>query len=119
MSMISAQIDELRAIADKDTVPYEASDAIYQAADTIWQLRDDLQRTNAENAKLRGEYNKMDVWHSKELTAAMDENAKLRELVRDMYMSMNISCQFSHAIPAGTMAHIKNRAIGLGVEVDG
>ena len=46
------------------------------------------------------------------------ENAKLRLLVRDMYKSMNISCQFSHAIPAGTMAHIKNRVIGLGVEVD-
>ena len=47
------------------------------------------------------------------------ENAALRELVTDMYKSMNISCQFSHAIPAGTMAHIKNRVIGLGIEVDG
>ena len=37
-----------------------------------------------ENAKLREEFDKMDVWHSKELTATMAENAKLRELVRDM-----------------------------------
>lgn len=45
------------------------------------------------------------------------ENDKLRELVRDMYKSMDASCRFGHAIPAGTMAHVKNRAIGLGVEV--
>lgn len=47
---------------------------------------------------------------------AIDE---LRELVRDLYESMDASCQFGRAIPAGTMAHVKNRAIGLGVEVDG
>lgn len=44
---------------------------------------------------------------------------ELRELMCDMYRSMDASCQFGHAIPAGTMAHIKNRVIGLGVEVDG
>lgn len=37
-------------------------------------------KANAENTKLREEFDKMDVWHSKELTAAMDENAKLRKL---------------------------------------
>ena len=47
------------------------------------------------------------------------ENDNLRELMCDMYRSMDVSCQFGHAIPAGTMAHIKNRVIGLGVEVDG
>lgn len=46
------------------------------------------------------------------------ENDRLRELMCDMYRSMDVSCQFGHAIPAGTMAHIKNRVIGLGVEVD-
>ena len=53
------------------------------SATEIMRLRDDLQRANAENAKLREEFDKMDVWHSKELSAAMAENAKLRELVRD------------------------------------
>lgn len=43
----------------------------------------DLQEALAENAKLREEFDKMDVWHSKELTAAMAENAKLRKLVAD------------------------------------
>ena len=35
----------------------------------------------AENEKLRDELRKMDQWHSAELTAALDENAKLRNLV--------------------------------------
>lgn len=46
------------------------------------------------------------------------EVTKLRELVADMYKSMEVSCQFGHAIPVGTMVHIKNRAIGLRIEVD-
>ena len=37
-----------------------------------------------ENDRLRNEFRKMDEWHSKELLAAVDNNAKLRELVRDM-----------------------------------
>lgn len=37
-----------------------------------------------EVAKLREEFHKMDVWHSKELTAAMDDNVKLRELVKHL-----------------------------------
>ena len=79
-----------------------------------------------ESVGIGGElyYRKQRDWHaiarSHEQTIERmgAENAKLRELVADMYKNMNISCQFSHAIPAGTMAHIKNRAIGLGVEVD-
>ena len=58
MSMISAQIDELRERAKvlrQGRWSDGADDArlMEDAADTIWQLRDDLQRTNAENAKLR------------------------------------------------------------------
>ena len=52
MSMISAQIDELRKAAEY----YDGSEVaiiMRHAADTIWQLRDGLQRANAENAKLR------------------------------------------------------------------
>ena len=43
-----------------------------------------IDQLEAENAKLRDEFRKMDEWHSKELIAAMDENAKLRELVRGL-----------------------------------
>jgi len=93
----------------------------------------------AENAKLREQIHwlkKGDILHvltdqeyidqcererlmQVSIDALDKENAKLRELMCDMYRSMDVSCQFGHAIPAGTMAHIKNRVIGLGVEVDG
>ena len=55
MSMISAQIDELRKSADEwnRSNMFELARMCSEAADTIWQLRDDLQRANAENAKLR------------------------------------------------------------------
>lgn len=56
-------------------------------------------------------------WYTQKLRELQDENDKLRELVSDMYTSMHISCQFDHSIPIGTMAHAKNRAIGLGIEV--
>ena len=52
MSMISAQIDELRNAAEFYD-GFQAANLMREAADTIWELRDDLQRANAENAKLR------------------------------------------------------------------
>lgn len=55
MSVLSAQIDELRNAArgQKAMGLFELAQMLNDAADTIWQLRDDLQRANAENAKLR------------------------------------------------------------------
>lgn len=64
MSMLSAQCDKLRELAARYdelqvgavkavTMPSDMGSILRDAADTIWQLRDDLQRTNAENAKLR------------------------------------------------------------------
>ena len=38
----------------------------------------------AEVERLKGEFKKMDVWHSQELKAAMVENDKLRELMSVM-----------------------------------
>ena len=64
MSMLSMQIDSLRSHADlydgttkpemaKELQrPYLAQE-LREAADTVWQLRDDLQRAHRENAKLR------------------------------------------------------------------
>ena len=49
------------------------------------QLCNERDQLEAENAKLREEFTKMDQWHSNELMAAMDENAKLRELVVALY----------------------------------
>lgn len=73
----------------------------------------DLQEALAENTKLREEFDKMDVWHSKELTAAIAENAKLRELVKDMlryYAKPN-------EIDYKREADLLQRAHELGVEV--
>ena len=55
MSMISGLIDELNKSADEwnGSNMFELARMCREAADTIWELRDDLQRANAENAKLR------------------------------------------------------------------
>ena len=64
MSMLSAQMDELRELATRYDelqagivrvvrVPLNMGLVLREAADTIWQLRDDLQRAHRENAKLR------------------------------------------------------------------
>lgn len=53
--MLSAQCDELRKAAQtyRTLSRYETEQTLLDAADTITELRDDLQRANAENAKLR------------------------------------------------------------------
>lgn len=92
MSMLSAQCDELRSMAESVGLAMpQAATLMMEAADTIDSLDLALDSKRIaerrvtelldENAKLREEFNKMDVWHSKELTAAMAENAKLRELL--------------------------------------
>ena len=55
MSMISSLIDKLNKSADEwnGNNMFELACMCREAADTIWELRDDLQRANAENAKLR------------------------------------------------------------------
>lgn len=55
MSKISSLIDELRKSEDEwnGSNMFELARMCREAADTIWELRDDLQRANAENAKLR------------------------------------------------------------------
>lgn len=81
-----------------------------------------------ENAKLREEFNKMDVWHSKELTAAMDENAKLRELASGMYgmlatfdaiLGNHDACETPRPLIFGEDKSFKDVMRELGVEVDG
>lgn len=92
--MISSLIDELNKLADEwnGSNMFELARMCREAADTIWQLRDDLQRANAENAKLRVE---RDEWHrvaaSKQdiidhMRNANSENSELRELVSRLIM---------------------------------
>lgn len=95
MSMISAQIDELRKAAEY----YDGSEVaaiMRHAADTIWQLRDDLQRANAEIARLRSELESVGaaayLYGRGDLLA---ENAKLRELCEqcaiELYVNGNVT----------------------------
>ena len=85
MSMISAQIDELRKSADEwnRSNMFELARMCSEAADTIWQLRDDLQRANAENAKLRelcGELLRMAESHDPDVLHWPEIHNELREL---------------------------------------
>lgn len=54
MSMISRQIDGLRQTAQvyRNLGRHATEQMLLDAADTICQFRDDLQRANAENAKM-------------------------------------------------------------------
>lgn len=81
MSMISAQIDELRQMADGQATYRDARAVMLQAADTITELRDDLQRANA--AVQDSEHDESMAWDR--VRKAESENAKLRELVAYMW----------------------------------
>lgn len=72
MSMLSAQVDELRAMAESIglAMPQTAT-LMMKAADTIWELRGTLQVAIVDYRRLQ------------------DENAKLRELVSHMHECMS------------------------------
>lgn len=104
MSMISGLIDELNKSADEwnSSNMFELARMCRDAADTIWQLRDDLQRANAENAKLREQCADMDERHAKTFEVGKrwmakaarfeSENTKLRELVQDYHRFADAMC---------------------------
>jgi hypothetical protein len=143
MSMISAQIDELRAMAqlEKNLERPAIARILGDAADTIWQLRDDLQQTNAENAKLREQIywlKRGDILHvltdqeyidqcererlmQVSIDALDKENAKLLELVRFIMHQCNEGnprCDECIGWNDGECVALL-RMRELGVEVDG
>ena len=63
----------------------------------------------AEVEQGKSEFKKMDVWHSQELKAAMAENAKLRELVRDLY--------YETKSPSNHVTQVEIRMSEPGIEV--
>lgn len=125
MSMISGLIDELNKSADEwnGSNMFELARMCREAADTIWQLRDDLQRANADNAKLREQ---VDAAHMSRLLTE-NENESLRELVRDMWEGYNDPrCEECHLKDTPTCADcpicareasVIDRMRELGVEV--
>ena len=75
----------------------------------------------AEVERGKAEFKKMDVWHSQELKAAMDENAKLWELVSGLeHCSQGFACDCCPLYdPSGTN-HRRCESLEreLGIEVD-
>lgn len=69
MSMTSAQIDELRRMADGQATYRDARAVMLQAADTITELRGALSVASVDYRHLKA------------------KNAKLRELVRDLWLT--------------------------------
>ena len=113
MSMISAQCDELRRMAEQtDWEIPEAAMLMRQAADTIWELRckivgatdqiHEIIRLKAKNERLR------------------EENEKLRELMSDTLMDTN-DYAHKYGLPEhGWKAmnnHLNDRMQELGIEV--
>lgn len=103
MSMISAQIDELRRYADMEdcTFPLLAS-ALRDAADTIWELRGALQVASVDYRHLS------------------EENAKLRELLADTLMQPRDYCKkygVEYESWDSANDHLDARMRALGVDV--
>ncbi len=96
MSMISGQVDRLRTAAQtyRRLGNHSAESMLLDAADTIWKLRDDLQRTNADNAKLRELVR--DLWeacpadgyyciyHCKHYDKESESHCKLEDRMREL-----------------------------------
>lgn len=85
--------------------------ALRDAADTIWQLRDDLQRANAENAKLQASNELIAEDHA----ALCEQNAKLRELVRDLWHLLYDWLFKAHEVPYDELKAVSDRMRELGV----
>jgi len=73
----------------------------------------------AEVERGKAEFKKMDVWHSQELKAAMDENAKLRELVKHLHeCEEHADCE-GCKYEADDVCDFEHDMRELGIEVDG
>ena len=88
MSELSAQCDELRAMAESVGLAMpQAATLMMEAADTIWELRESVHREQAEADGLRMRITSLEAaLDGMHLIREQDvaENAKLRELVRNL-----------------------------------
>ena len=109
MSMLSAQCDKLRAMAESVglAVP-QAATLMMEAADTITELRGALQVASADYRHLQAERDKLRE-ERREYQATIDslvdectdhksENAKLRELAKDMLKTIQVMDDEWHSL---------------------
>lgn len=92
--MLSAQCDELRVMAESVGLAMpQAATLMMEAADTIWELRNRCSSLVDERERMF----RANVEKNCDLMRLMDENAKLRKLVRHMYECMgNIDADGNH-----------------------
>lgn len=124
MSMLSAQIDELRVMAqlEKNLERPAIARILDDAADTILELRDDLQRAN--DALRDAEHDESVAWDR--VRKVERENARLRELTRDYlifysqpgctYCFCHDECRESEE-PCMAFERLVDRTNELGIEV--
>ena len=88
MSMLSAQCDRLRKMADWDGVGAVIACELRDAADTIWRLRNDC-------VELREQLNlvlESKCFAEHRVSELLSENTKLWELCADMYGFIHAAC---------------------------
>lgn len=143
MSMISAQIDELREKAEElrahgtftgfggltstDPLMLKSATLMREAADTIWELRGMVHKERAEADRLREE---RDHWHVEQVHAygnwedahkrAIElekQNAKLRELVASVW---RLFAEYGAVSPCDLpeVDAVRNDMRELGIEVE-
>lgn len=115
MSMLSAQCDDLRSMAESVGLAMpQAATLMMEAADTILSLRDSVHRERAEADRLREELEVVGIAaYSYGRGDLKTENAKLRELVKDLYDVAEFSINYF-----GDTYDIRKRMDALGIEVD-
>lgn len=129
MSMLSAQCDELRAMAESVGLAMpQAATLMMEAADTIWELRDSVHRERAEADRLRERITtqKQTIQayrdESREWREVADhaqaENTKLRELVRAALKCIHTgaSCSDCRLIAGGCTLQTAMRELGMEVD---
>lgn len=139
VSMLSSMCDRLRQTADEveriegknavrlglDAIALAyAVGELRDAADTIDGLRTRCQDAQAENEKLRANAAHWELEHCPscknvaDLQEVLDKNAKLRELVRNMYGWLVVNYEKSYVIPLNGLNDIERDMRDLGIEVD-
>ena len=86
MSMLSAQCDELRSMAESVGLAMpQAATLMMESADTIWELRCKLSNMVGERERMF----RANVEKNRDLMRLMDENAKLRDALKALMMGTN------------------------------
>lgn len=106
MSTPSAYVDELRAMAESVGLAMpQAATLMMEAADTILDLVDERERLFRANVEKNGE-----------MLRLVGENAKLRELVKEMRVCLKDECKRCHEW--GDICDLEHQMRELVVAVD-